>query len=301
MIRVNNNGYMYRKIRNTLRFMMGNLYDFDADKDRITEDKLMPIDRFMLSKASRTFGQIVGDYENFNFHKACQKIFNFCNLDLSSFYLDILKDRLYTYPPNSEQRKSAQNVIFYITKNLLKIIAPILPFTAEEAFGCFENWKGRERSVYLHDFAEDFGYSGINDILLTEGGKILILRSAVLKEIEKIREAAVVGSSLEVVVVITCQGKDYSFYSQRGELLREIFIVSDVIIEEGKFNIKVKKADSNKCSRCWNFRKDVGKSMDYPEVCLRCAEALKIGEFPTAVIDINEKEETDGKKEINQG
>ncbi|MFH1768352.1 MAG: isoleucine--tRNA ligase [Candidatus Omnitrophota bacterium] len=271
---------MYRKIRNTIRFILGNIWDFVPQRDKIAVSDLLYIDKFMLAKTALTEKEIINNYNSFAFHKVCKTIFNFCNLDLSSFYLDILKDRLYTYSQNSYERKSAQNVLSHILKVILKAVSPILSFTAEEAFSCFHNWQGKKESVFLHRFDQD-GEFDLNDDdlldLLKSGGKILALRDRVLKEIEKKREESLIGSSLEAVIELNCQGEDYLFYKDRGELLREVFIVSEVTVKEGKFNINVDKAKNTKCARCWNFRDDVSQNKDYPDICQKCVSALKRG------------------------
>ena len=268
---------VYRKIRNTIRFILGNLYDFDIDRDYITKDSLLEIDRFMLSKTFLNFRDVLNDYENFSFHKVYQKIFNFCNIELSSFYLDILKDRLYTYSPNSKERKSAQNVLYYILRVLIKMIAPILSFTAEETYGCFFNWKNKKESIYLHNFQEDFHQDYLDEELIQRGKKILALRGQVLKEIEKKRESGFIGSSLEAEVKLSFNANDYNFYKDRQELLREVFIVSSLSIKKGNFKIEIKKAKGKKCLRCWNWNQNVGKDKNHPELCPRCIKVLKGG------------------------
>ena len=268
---------MYRKIRNTIRFIMGNIYDFDREKDFIEPPQLKEIDRYLLSKAYTLLDNIMNDYENFSFYKVGQSIFNFCNLDLSSFYLDILKDRLYTYHQNSYERKSAQNVLYRILKIILKAIAPILPFTAEEAFGCFDNWHNKKESIFMHSLTEEKTGSYIDKSVISAGDKVCLLRNEVLKEIERKRESSFIRSSLEAEVDIYCKDSDYDFFKERQDLLREVFIVSSVSVYKGDFKIEVKKARGEKCLRCWNWRLDTGKDNNYPQICSRCINALKAG------------------------
>ena len=268
---------IYRKVRNTIRFIMGNLYDFDEKRDFIEPSKLKEIDKYVLSKAYIFLDNIIKDYDNFSFYKVSQSIFNFCNLDLSSFYLDILKDRLYTYSQNSYERKSAQNVLYRVLKIILKAAAPILPFTAEEAFGCFDNWRNKKESLFMYSLAEEKSGGYIDSNVLSSGDKIILLRDEVLKEIEKKRESSFIGSSLEAEVDIYCRDNDYDFFRKRGDVLREVFIVSGVSVYEGDFRIEVKKAQGEKCLRCWNWRDDTGKNKDYPQICSRCVSALKAG------------------------
>ncbi len=268
---------IYRKIRNTLRFIMGNLYDFNEDRDLVEEKELKLIDRYMLYKTKLFVSDVIRDYEDFSFYKVAQKVFNFCNLDLSSFYLDILKDRLYTYSPTSKERKSAQNVLYYTFKVLLRVIAPILSFTAEDAFVSFDNWKDKKESIFLHSLAQEKDKTEIDRNVIVEGDRILALRDEVLKEIERKREKGIIGSSLEAEVNIYCEEKDYVFFKKHQDTLREAFIVSGVRVEKGNFRIEVNKAEGRKCLRCWNWRKDVGSDKDYPDLCIRCVNVLKGG------------------------
>ncbi len=267
---------IYRKIRNTIRFILSNLYDFKYQRDVYSYDKLWEIDRFMLNKAKLIYHEVIKDYNTYTFHRAFQKIYNFCNIDLSSFYLDILKDRLYTYSPTSEGRKSAQNVLFHILKQLIKLIAPVLTFTAEEAFLHFSSWEGRKDSIYLHTFDETDLLSPDEDVLKA-GEKIMALRERVLKRIEEKRESGVIGTSLEAKVTVVCDDGDYEFFKSREDILREVFIVSCVEVERGSPDIYVDRADGKKCVRCWNWRKDVGEDEQHPQLCARCVDVIKGG------------------------
>lgn len=266
---------MYRKVRNTIRFILGNIHDFSLADNSLSFKDLLEVDRFMLSKAALLYKEVISAYENFSFYKACQKIFNFCNLDLSSFYLDILKDRLYTFSPNSDARRSAQFVLYHILNILLKLIAPILSFTAEEAYEAWEKVSDKKDSIFILQFNEDNYGDWVDEALLKLGEKIFVLRSQVLKEIEKKREEGSIGSSLEAQVIIKSKGKDYNFYSKYKDILREVFIVSSVTIEEGAFEIRVEKAKGQKCLRCWNWSETVGHDRNYPDICSRCSAVLK--------------------------
>ena len=266
---------MYRKVRNTIRFIMGNISDFDIDKCEISFDQLLDVDKYMAAKAAETFKEVILCYEEFSFYRATQLIFNFCNLDLSSFYLDILKDRLYTFSPNSPERQSAQFVLYHILESLLKLIAPILSFTAEEAYQAWKGLANKKDSIFIATFDKARHNEWIDEELLKKWDKILTLRDKILKEIEKKREEGQVGSSLEAGVVIKCKGQDYSLYKDHKEAFNEIFIVSSVSIEEGDFQISVNKAPGDKCLRCWNWSTSTGKNNKYPDVCNKCLRALK--------------------------
>ncbi|UCC95625.1 MAG: isoleucine--tRNA ligase [Candidatus Omnitrophota bacterium] len=268
---------VYRKIRNTIRFLLGNLADYSPQRDSLPYEELLEVDRAMLSKAMATFGEVISFYESWSFYKACQKIFHFCNIDLSSFYLDILKDRLYTFSPKSTARRSAQFVLCHILKMLLKMIAPILSFTAEEAYRSCQSLEGKKDSIFISQFDEDYVPEWIDRDLNERWAKIFSLRDRILKEIEIQREKGIVGSSLEARVCVLLDGDDYTFYKGHQETLREILIVSQVDIGQGSFHIKVDKSDGKKCLRCWNWRNDVDSDREFSGICGRCVEALKGG------------------------
>ncbi len=264
---------IYRKVRNTIRFILGNIADFDREGRPLNYDSLTEVDKFMLSRATLAFKEVCDCYEDFSFYKVCQKIFNFCNMDMSSFYLDILKDRLYTFPQNSIERRSAQSVLSYILDLLLKLIAPILPFTAEEAYLNYKGVKENE-SVFIRPLDKALINKWLNPELTERWNKLLDLRVKVLKEIERYRETGAIGSSLEAEVVLELKAEDHRFFSPYINILKEIFIVSSVIINEGD-SIIIKKAKGKKCLRCWNWSETTDKNTDYPNICNKCIKALK--------------------------
>ena len=268
---------MYRKIRNTIRFTMGSIYDFDLEANKIEVDRLLEVDRYMLPKAMKLAKEVNECYDNYLFYKACQKIFNFCNLDMSSFYLDILKDRLYTFSSNSHQRRSAQFVLHHILNVLLKLIAPMLSFTAEEAYQAWGTLKDKKDSIFLSDIDSAVHSEWIDNELNQQWERIFALRDKVLKEIENVRESGQVGSALETQVTVNCDSTDFKFFDERKDFLPEVFITSKVTVAQGKEAVKVDKATGQKCPRCWNVREDVGSDTEYPELCSRCAQALKGG------------------------
>lgn len=268
---------MYRKVRNTIKFILGNISDFDISKNDLTVNDLLELDRFMLNKAMLLRREVISLYDEFSFYKVCQKIFNFCNLDLSSFYLDILKDRLYTFSQNSVSRRSAQFVLYHILEMLLKLIAPILSFTAEEAYLCWDNLKDKEKSIFLTSFSNSILDAEPDSELISRWGKILALRTKVLKEIEIKRTEGFIGSSLEATVILKFSGSEAKFYRKYQEALKEVFIVSSVAIEEAEPAIVIEKAEGNKCMRCWNWSRTVGKDKDYSDACSKCVATLKEG------------------------
>lgn len=266
---------IYRKIRNTMKFILGNLYDYDPNADCIKYEELLEVDKFMLAKTMQTVKTIMDYYESYSFYKVCQEIFNFCNLSLSSFYLDILKDRLYTFSPNSKERRSAQFVIYNILEALLKLTAPILSFTAEEAYLSWQNLKGKKESIFISTLDEVYHKEWVDENIIKQWENILELRNNVLKEIELKRQEGAIGSSLEAEVFLKFKKEEFDFYKNRKDVLREIFIVSEVNIEEGKPEIKVERTLGQKCLRCWNYRRDIDSDKNFPGTCKRCVVALK--------------------------
>ncbi|MDD5583650.1 MAG: isoleucine--tRNA ligase [Candidatus Omnitrophica bacterium] len=267
---------IYRKVRNTIRFIIGNLSDFNETENATAYDDLLEVDRYMLSRTTMVLEEITSSYDSYAFYKVCQKIFNFCNLDLSSFYLDILKDRLYTFSPKSKERRSCQFVLCYILKVLLKVSAPILSFTAEEAYAA---WKlpEKEKTIFATLLDSERMPQWKNDALGARWEKIRALREDVLKEIEKHREQGSIGSSLEAAIELHLEQPDYDFYLNYPDTLREVFIVSKVTLMKGAHRIIVTKAQGQKCLRCWNWKEDVGVEPQFPDVCKRCATTLKGG------------------------
>lgn len=261
---------IYRKIRNTIRFILGNIYDFDIEKHELKYEELLELDRFILAQTALFFKDVTQSYDEFAFYKVCQKLFSFCNLDLSSFYLDICKDRLYTCSPNSRERRSAQLALYHILSMLLKLIAPILSFTAEETNLVWVNQKARKESIFLENFDDNSINGWIDTNLIKKWEKILNLRGEVLKEIEKKREIGVIGSALEAQVNLSVNDPDFSFYSEISDTLREVFIVSKVTISKGNFAIGVEKTTGEKCLRCWNWKDNLNNN----GLCKRCENAL---------------------------
>ncbi|MCF7895112.1 MAG: isoleucine--tRNA ligase [Candidatus Omnitrophica bacterium] len=265
---------LYRKIRNTIRYILGNISDFDPKINKFEFSQLTELDKYMLSKTILFFEQTRKLYRSYSFYKVCQSIFSFCNQTLSSFYLDILKDRLYTHAPNSKTRRSAQFVLSKILPILLKLISPVLSFTAEEAYSCWQI-EDKDASIFISEFKDLSSQNKIDQKLLDKWEKLISLRQKVLKEIEKKREDNYIGSSLQAHIVLSVDKKEIGFYQDNKENLTEIFIVSEVTIKEGKFNIEVKKAQGQKCIRCWNWRKDIGSNKEFPQICTRCVKAIK--------------------------
>ncbi len=264
----------YKKIRNTWRFMLGNLKDFKPSDD-IKKEELLPVDRYILSKYENLRNKILEAYNKYSYHKIYHLIYNFFTVDLSAFYLNIIKDRLYCSAPNWSERKAAQETIFYILKNTLLLMAPILPFTTEEAWEHLPEFSQKRESIHLHLFPE-----GRDDWLtkdeISEWEKIEEIRESVLKELERIRNEKIIVDSLEASIKISLKEDYYKVFKKYEKYLRELFVVSEVILEKTEENkISADKISGEKCPRCWNYTKEAGKDRENPELCPRCVLAVK--------------------------
>ena len=266
----------YRRIRNTIRFLLGNLSDFDGKK--VSPEKMTQLDKWMIHRCKNLQDEIIQDYLDYNFHQAFQKIHNYCANDLGGFYLDILKDRLYTSKQDSDARRSAQLALSNILQALLRWISPILSFTAEEAWQSLDN---EIKSVHLLEWFND--WVEIVDLKFSDEDwkEILELRSEVNKHIEEARNNEIIGSSLDAEIEILCGAKLFNLLEEFNEELRFIFITSeakailseiDVSDENNKIQITVKKSSNEKCVRCWHSRPEVGSIKDNESICNRCLE-----------------------------
>jgi len=274
----------YRKIRNTFRFLLANLYDFSPKQDKVKYSELEEIDRFALHNLQKLLEDVNLNYENFKFSNVYREILKFCSEFLSSFYLDILKDRLYTYSRNSKERKSAQAVLYEILNILTRLISPILTFTAEEIYNylplkedfCLPTDK---ISIHLTTFPKAKRIWKDLD-LSRRWNRILDIRGDVLKKIEEERIKQKMGSSLECEVILSTNDREeYDFLKNYLKDLRSVFIVSNVklnfITGETPERIVINKAEGKKCIRCWNYSLSVGKSATEPELCERCLGVVR--------------------------
>jgi isoleucyl-tRNA synthetase len=269
----------YRRMRNTVRFLLGNLSAFDAERDAVPFDELVAIDQWAIAKAFALQNDIVTAYRNYEFHSIYQEIHNFCVVELGGFYLDIIKDRLYTTGTRSAPRRSAQTALFHIAQAMVRWLAPILSFTAEEA------WKmlpGAEQdSVFLslwHQFP-----AGAERASTLDWAALIALKSDVSRELERFRAAGVIGSSLEADVTIYADAEHIDKYRSLGDELRFLLITSEarVAVAEARTEgaskasieglwIEAKPISAPKCVRCYQFRPDVGSNAKHPEICARC-------------------------------
>jgi isoleucyl-tRNA synthetase len=275
----------YRRIRNTCRFLLGNLYDFDPKRDSVPDARLLDIDRWILLRLQKLTSRLKEAYASFEFHTAFHGLHNFCIVDLSSLYLDILKDRLYTQPAFSSERRAAQTALFKVLDGLVRLMAPILSFTAEEVWEHIPGAKERAESVHLAPFPE-VENQYLDQTLEDRFELLLKIRGEVSKAMEAARQGKLIGNSLEATVILSAPEKLLAFLRENGSILKDFFIVSGVELtpslpEGGQqsqevegLGILVARAAGQKCQRCWMYDPKVGESAVHPLVCPRCRAAL---------------------------
>jgi isoleucyl-tRNA synthetase len=263
----------YRKIRNTWRFVLGNLYDFDPSADSVHDGEMLLLDRWILERARAVRDRVLKAYEEYEFHVVFHAIYDFFTVDLSSFYLDVIKDRAYCSGKGSALRRSAQTALFGVLKDTLTLMAPILPFTADEAWDVLPAYEGKEASVHLEEFPKDAG-TRLDAALVADMEALILVRDKALKELEKARESKLIGNSLEAKVVLGIPASRRELLEKYLGSLAELFIVSAVDLEPAAGEdliVRVEKALGDKCDRCWNRSETVGKNAAHPSFCARCA------------------------------
>ncbi len=273
---------VYRKLRNTARYILGNIFDFDVEKPVAYKD-LQEIDKWALTKLNRLIEDCTSSYDKYEFNSAYRALNQFCVVDMSSFYLDIIKDRLYTSKPNSIERRAAQTTMYEILSSLVRIMAPMTCFTAEEIWKYMPHRKGENLESVMLNFYPKTHKEWENEELERKWAKLIGYREEISKALEVARANKEIGLSLEAKVEIFAEGEDYKFLAGKEELLKEICIVSDVKISENRRNkdeevgigVKVSKADGEKCERCWKYSVTVGSSKLHPDVCEECANNLE--------------------------
>lgn len=264
----------YRRIRNTLRFLLANLADFDASKDLFPVDQWLEIDRYALVLTEKLQAEILADFDRYEFHLAIQKFVGFCSEDLGSFYLDILKDRLYTTGENSHARRAAQSALHHITHTMMRLMAPILSFTANEVWQTLG--LDKEATVF-EELWYDLPAHGLSDSQIQDWKNIIEVRALANKAIEEKRGAGEVGSSLQAEISIAVDGDTYDSLARMEDALRFVFITSQAKVEKQsgsglKFNVVA--SQHTKCDRCWHYRDDVGATAEHPTICGRCVSNL---------------------------
>ena len=260
----------YRRIRNTLKFLLANISDFDAAHDAVPLNELLEIDRYALSRAAQLQGEILAHYKVYEFHPVVAKLQLYCSEDLGGFYLDILKDRLYTTAAKSKARRSAQTALHHITHALLRWMAPFLSFTAEEA------WKDFGKSATGTIFTETYAQlDAADNALMAKWSRIREIRDVVNKDIEALRAEGKVGSSLQAEVQLTVPADDFALLSLLGDDVKFVFITSAIYLVAGSAVSTVVSASKHvKCERCWHYRDDVGIDPAHPTICGRCISNL---------------------------
>lgn len=265
----------YRRIRNTLRFLLANLADFDPNTDALPFDEWLEIDRYMLAFTKTLQQELISNYQHYEFHQVVHKLHNFCSEDLGGFYLDILKDRLYTAAADGVPRRSAQHALYHMTHSLVRLFLPIISFTAEEAWACLTG--DMEDSVLLHTWYQ-FPSQTDEETLMKRWARVRELRAQVQKELEDARGNGEIGSSLAANVTICAFGEDYELLHALGDDLRFVMITSEVHLQQvgqpGEAVISVISSKQVKCERCWHYCQDVGDHVDYPTLCGRCVTNL---------------------------
>ena len=274
----------YRRIRNTCRFILGNLYDFDAATDMVSYEDMEEIDRFALHRIEEIVRRVKDAYERFQFHTVYYTLYNFCTVDLSALYLDVLKDRLYTSRATSRKRRSAQSAMYLLLHSMTRLLAPILSFTAEEVWGAMPDYAGKESSVHLTQFPDP----SHGDHELAERWKTMLnIKAEISRAIEMARQNKVIGHPLDASVDISPPENLRSLLEDYREEMRMLLIVSQVnIVGDGAIaepydsseiaglKIGVKKASGQKCGRCWIYGVSVGSDPLHPAVCERCLDNL---------------------------
>ncbi|MBV6305990.1 isoleucine--tRNA ligase [Candidimonas humi] len=264
----------YRRIRNTLKFLLGNLSDFDPVADALPLEHMFEIDRYALAMTARMQAEVLANYERYEFHPAVARLQVFCSEDLGAFYLDVLKDRLYTTGRTSAARRSAQTALYHVAHALLKLLAPILSFTAEEAWADLH-----ANTKVVSIFTELFHALPAQvdaQVLLDKWGRLREIRAEALRKIEEVRSAGLVGSSLAAELDIYAAGDDHRMLASLDDDLRFVLIVSRATLHESAqdLRIEVSPTTHKKCERCWHHRADVGHDPEHPELCGRCVDNL---------------------------
>ena len=277
----------YRKLRNTFRFALGNLAGFDPVRDAVPDAEMEELDRWMLSRTTDLAEQCRKWYEGFEFHRVFHAVHDFAVVDLSAFYFDVLKDRLYTFAPQNRARRSAQTAVYRIAKALLSLVTPITVFTAEEIWKYFPHASGDPESAHMAVFPTRKALGGsLNAEAIANWEKLLAVRAEVLRTLEAARNAKTISGALEAKILLTAGSALAPILEKYKSYLPGFFIVSQVELTASPdadalqsesiagLSVSVRRADGAKCERCWNYSTHVGENVVYPTVCERCVKAL---------------------------
>jgi isoleucyl-tRNA synthetase len=267
----------YRKIRNTMRYLVSNLYDFDPAIDRVPLERMQEVDRFALSRYSDMASHVLRAYETYDYPSVFHAINQFATVDLSAFYADVLKDRLYTFAAGSPERRSAQTALFIIADGLVRLLAPVLPMTSDELWAHLPG--SREESVHLAEFPD--GVGSMQDApLAARWERLLRIRDDVNRALEAARQAKTIGNSLGAKVSLRAWGDDAELLSRYRDDLAPLFIVSQAELErvdrqESGVEVVVSRAEGSKCPRCWRVVTSVSTASGIEGLCDRCVDALE--------------------------
>lgn len=276
---------VYRKIRNTARYILGNLYDFNPDTDMVPVEEMSELDRWALNRYNELIKTVTEAYNHYEFHIIYHAIHNFCTIDMSNFYLDVIKDRLYVEAPDSLKRRAAQSAIYTILRGLDIMIAPIIPFTAEEVWSFLPESKDYDKASVMFNAFPVATDEHMDPSFMEKWDRIHAIRDDVNKALEILRANKTIGKSLEAKVNLTCDGELYDFVASVKENLPEIFIVSQVELSRGNSGeftgdveglyVTIEAAKGKKCERCWVYSDTVGADPEHSELCARCASVVK--------------------------
>jgi isoleucyl-tRNA synthetase len=271
----------YRKLRNTARFALGNLHGFDPARDAVADQEMLEIDAWALAELDEVIRKVREAYDAYEFHVVYHTLYHFCTVTLSARYFDIIKDRLYTFAPHNQARRSAQTALYRIGDALARMLATILVFTADEIWENLPQNETQGASVHLATLPEPRGLADAS--LAADWERLFVVRDQVLRSLEEARVAKVIGSSLEARVTLAAAGETAELLKRYQSELRYLFIVSQVELDQAvvdnetpasDLSVKIERAAGQKCERCWNYSVQVGESSRYPSVCERCVAAL---------------------------
>ena len=274
----------YRKIRNTIRYILGNTSDFDYEKDKVAFGDMQELDQWALMRLQQLKKEVEAAYEAYDFHVLFHAIHNFCTVEMSSFYLDIIKDRLYVSKADDPARRSAQTAMYEILNDLIVMISPVLSFTMEEVWQFMKKPANAPESVQMLPWPE-VKEEYLNEELETKFDNFIAIRGEVTKVLEGHRQNKTIGNSLEAKVVLFAEGEALDILKSVEKDLPTLLIVSQVEVNEGAaggeeatgradLKVTVKPADGHKCERCWTYSESVGKNPDHPDLCERCAAVV---------------------------
>ena len=272
----------YRRIRNTLRFLLANTADFDPARHQVPPAQWVEIDRYALAMTRAMAEACAADYAKFEFHLVAQRLQTFCSEDLGGFWLDILKDRLYTNAKDSPARRSAQSALHHVTQVLLRLMAPILSFTAEEAWEVLhpapDGPRGGPESIFFHTWKDVLPAQEGEEALRKRWERLRAIRGLVTRSLEERRAAGAIGSSLQAEVVIGAAGEDLQLLRSLGDDLKFVLITSKAQVrpvDSGEPTVAVAPSAARKCERCWHWREDVGSERRHATLCARCVSNLE--------------------------